>query len=392
MTKTPGNKILTTLLIIVGSLIIVLLLVIIVFISPLNKIIFPEESAPTLALVVTEPPKLDKPTGKYRVVVEALVTGNPEPEVLFNRNDGLGIVERNQALVLLDEGEAFMLTAIAANSAGEARAALEINSGVTAGEGTEVVIADNNPDSSSGNAQANSDNQVDNSLPEDNGQGANVNEPVENVNNGADNAEAPAEVNNEGQSNGEGNQGTERVFKSVRIAATPSLSGCILQDTEVKTGVIMVGDATNNKQIKGFLSFDISAYSNLNGFQIDDGELLITDIIKTGKPTDFAAAMIIEYTHYGSTLDLADYYSDRIQIISYDSAAIGNNIGIMYHGLEDSFRQYFILSDISLRNQNLTKIQYMFTLNNITDFDGVVDAFVFYPADAELLVNYNYLE
>jgi hypothetical protein len=142
MSTMPGNNKLTTMLIIVGSLIVVLLLVIIIFISPLSKFIFPEEKAPTLALVVTEPPTLDATTGKYLVVVEALVTGNPEPEVLFNRNDGLGTVERHQALLLLDEDESFMLTAIAANKIGEAKAALEINNSIAAGHRTEVFTAE----------------------------------------------------------------------------------------------------------------------------------------------------------------------------------------------------------------------------------------------------------
>jgi len=374
----------STILMIIGSVIIMLVLVLIFFLSPLSVIFFPSENAPTLALVVTEPPMLDATTGKYRVVVEALVTGNPEPEVLFNRNDGLGAVERHQALLLLDEDESFMLTAIAANKIGEAKAALEINSSVAVGERTEVIVAENRPDSNPGNTQDSSNNQVDNNIPEGNELEANINEPAGNDNNVGDAAEAPAEANNDDQGNNGENQGTEREYGNANITASPSLSGCILQDTEVKTGVIMVGDATNNKQIKGFLSCDISEYIRLNGFQIYEGELIITNIIKTGKPTEFASTMIIEYTNYGSTLVLPDFYSDRVHILGYDTASIGDNMGIMYHDGEDSFRRYF--------NPHRTRIQYMFTLNGTTDFDGVVDAFVFYPAKAELHFLYFYLE
>jgi hypothetical protein len=380
MSQGPGKKGLVISLIIIGSSIVVLLLVIIIFISPLSKIIFPEESAPTLALVVTEPPTLDSATGKYRVVVEALVTGNPEPEVLFNRNDGLGAVARNSALILLVENETFMLTAIATNSFGEARAALEINNSVKAEDRTEVVIAENLSDSSSGNAQDSSNNQVDDNNLEGNEQEANINGPAENDNNGGDAAEAN---NNDQVNNGE-NQGAERIYEGAYIYANPSLSGSILQDTEVKSGVVMVGDATNNKQIKGFLSFDISEYSRLNGFEIDQVELCIYDIIVTGKPGEFASDFIIDITNYGPTLDLSDFYSDRICSDRYPTDYVTRErmIEPLFSIRNDCVSRYF--------NQTRNEIQFMLSLNNITDFDGTVDAFVIYLPSSNWYLNMSY--
>lgn len=119
-----------------GVIIILLLLVLIVLLSPLKELIFPEQSKPTIELMVIEPLRLDPATGKYRVVVEAIVSGKPEPEVRFNRNDGLGAVEPNQALLLLEENENFILTAVASNVAGQATAALELFGGLGDGDGT----------------------------------------------------------------------------------------------------------------------------------------------------------------------------------------------------------------------------------------------------------------
>jgi len=117
-------------------LIIVLVLIILVLlflISPLSDLVFPPDTEPTLALAVVESSGPDPATELYRVVVEAQVDGKPEPQVSFNRNDGVGEVKDNHTLLLLEEEETFVLKALASNPNGTAEAELELFGGIMVG-------------------------------------------------------------------------------------------------------------------------------------------------------------------------------------------------------------------------------------------------------------------
>ncbi len=120
-------------------LIIVLVLIILVLlflISPLRDLVFPPDTEPTLALAVVEKIGPDPATGLYRVVVEAEVDGKPEPQISFNRNDGVGEVKDNHTLLLLEEEETFLLKALASNPRGTAEAELELFGGIMVGAST----------------------------------------------------------------------------------------------------------------------------------------------------------------------------------------------------------------------------------------------------------------
>jgi len=120
-------------------LIIVLVLIILVLlflISPLSELVFPPDTEPTLALAVVEKIGPDPATGLYRVVVKAEVDGKPEPQVSFNRNDGVGEVKDNHTLLLLEEEETFHLKALASNPRGTAEAELELFGGIMVGAST----------------------------------------------------------------------------------------------------------------------------------------------------------------------------------------------------------------------------------------------------------------
>lgn len=120
-------------LIIVLVLIILLLLFLI---SPLSDLLFPADTEPALALSVVEKVGPDPATGLYRIVVEAQVEGKPEPQLSFNRNDGMGQVEANRTLLMLEEDETFLLKAIASNPRGIAEAELELFGGIMVGTST----------------------------------------------------------------------------------------------------------------------------------------------------------------------------------------------------------------------------------------------------------------
>ncbi len=109
---------------VIVGLVILLVLAVVVLATPLKKTFLAKKSAPEISLeLIGEQPEEE---GKYRLEVEALVTGNPLPEVSFGRDDSAGEAGENRAWILLAPGEQYTLTAAAENSAGRASASLEL--------------------------------------------------------------------------------------------------------------------------------------------------------------------------------------------------------------------------------------------------------------------------
>jgi len=133
------NKRLVIALVIVAGLFV---LTLIFFLTPLQTLFFSPQSAPSITLEIAEGPELDENTDLYRVVVEAIVSGNPDPEVTFNRNDGLEEMEINHSLILLEAGDSFLIKAIASNSLGSAEASLELSAGDVEEDDAEIVEPD----------------------------------------------------------------------------------------------------------------------------------------------------------------------------------------------------------------------------------------------------------
>ncbi|MCL6087683.1 MAG: FecR family protein [Actinobacteria bacterium] len=79
----------------------------------------PENAKPAIKLEVVYGP-IDEGNNEYSFIVEAKVTGFPEPIVKFNRDDSDGSSGKNKAAIKLIGGEEFILTAKAENSEGEA--------------------------------------------------------------------------------------------------------------------------------------------------------------------------------------------------------------------------------------------------------------------------------
>ena len=111
----------------------IFILVLLFFLSPFKEMIFPSALEPELTLSVVESVGPNSETGLYRVVVAAAVEGNPEPQVTFTRNDGVGEMAANHTLVLLEEGETYLLRALATNTEGSAEAELELFAGIAVG-------------------------------------------------------------------------------------------------------------------------------------------------------------------------------------------------------------------------------------------------------------------
>lgn len=79
MVKDQGNKISKQLVIGLMIFIGLLILALIFFLNPLKVFFSPPQGAPTITLKIAEGPELDDDTDLYRIVVEAVVFGNPDP-------------------------------------------------------------------------------------------------------------------------------------------------------------------------------------------------------------------------------------------------------------------------------------------------------------------------
>ena len=79
---------------------------------------------------------MDAESGKYLFEVEAKATGQPEPEITFNRYDDPEQVGENRITLLLKGGESFTLVVLAENSAGKATDELKLETEDT-GDGSD---------------------------------------------------------------------------------------------------------------------------------------------------------------------------------------------------------------------------------------------------------------
>lgn len=96
------------------------------FVSPLKDILFENKSAPHLALELSQEPLYSQEEEHFIFIVNANISGNPQPEITFNRDDSMGALGPHQVMVYLQDGETFSLRAEAKNSIGEVVETIEL--------------------------------------------------------------------------------------------------------------------------------------------------------------------------------------------------------------------------------------------------------------------------
>lgn len=144
---------------IVAAVVIILLLIILI--SPLKELIFPPQQEPAITLELLESPVLDLETDLYRFTVTAITSGNPEPEVQFSRNDGIGDVDPNQTLILLGSEESYLLNAVAVNEHGSAQASLELSAEMDPDADSDAADDEEEADESEGEDDTDADAEGD---------------------------------------------------------------------------------------------------------------------------------------------------------------------------------------------------------------------------------------
>ncbi len=172
--------------------------------------------------------------------------------------------------------------------------------------------------------------------------------------------------------------------ESVSIAAGSSLSGYIIKDTEVRTGIIMVGDWTNNMQIKGYLTFDLSDFRSFSSNAvINEVNIRFTHINKSGSPELLSNRIDFKAFDYGDSLDAGDFAVGGTHFIS-----IGTGV---FAGGSAEFGSSTLLSQIQAAiSAGRERFQVKMGLASATDTDGVSDLFQCHPETVFLDINYSY--
>lgn len=126
-------------------LVFVLATALVVMATPLRTALFNPKSAPSIKLQLADKPMYSVQDDLYLFLVEAIVSGNPEPDVLFSRDDSHGSMGPNQIAVYLMEGEKYTLLATAENQVGKGSDSLEL---LAVSETTGETATPADPDSS----------------------------------------------------------------------------------------------------------------------------------------------------------------------------------------------------------------------------------------------------
>jgi hypothetical protein len=102
-----------------------------------------------------------------------------------------------------------------------------------------------------------------------------------------------------------------RVFMS-----EPDLNMCgyIEKDTSIVDRIVWVGDSASGRELKGYISFNISQFADL-GLEIGDVMLELQNITHINDPT-FADSMVIKAYRFGNELTYDDWEVEGIHIAS----------------------------------------------------------------------------
>ena len=155
-----------------------------------------------------------------------------------------------------------------------------------------------------------------------------------------------------------------------------NLCGYIEKDTSVITRVVWVGDNASDRQLKGYISFDISG---LEGPDVYDARLVLGNISGAVDPT-FADNLVVKADRYGDVLDLGDFAPGGVQIKTASTTGLtqvvitGSGLVNAVQEAADRYGDYF---------------QIKIGLDRVSDEDGVADFFNIDLGASSLVVETN---
>jgi len=278
--------------------------------------------APVISIFIYEGPlySVADDVCYYRVASE--VYGNPYPEVTWSKDDSGGALGWDKVQVNLHRGETYKLTATATNSVDTVTTSLTLTWGC--GEG-----------------QVPEDTQV-----------------------------AATTVS----------EGSEAQVKIADLAPVYGESGTLFQDIEFGIDRLrfMVGDDSRNKNVRIFLSFNISS---LRGADILDAVLIMDKPIKAGDPSFFNEFWIQEI-YWGQNLPSNEQFgSPGFLITKYP----GNFNGRIIHKSQTLID--YIQSDLDAQKTRF-QIRLSFIGNVLSDNDNMSDIYKYSDPFVRLQIKY----
>ena len=274
--------------------------------------------APTIKLEIYEGPTYVPAGDICWVRVKAVVTGKPAPTVKFSKDDSGGVWGTKKVQVNIHRGEPYTLTATAKNSEGEDTATLAL----TWGCNSNPVV--NDITLSSATIVINKTYDVTASATDPDGDSLTYKWTVSGgaINNDAANPMKWTTPNAAGDytiqvkvTDGKGGEATKSktvsvsapIEANVNINVDTSISGYIVVDWGAYPGgpSIFVGDYTNDKQMKAYLSFNISGISSLADVTIKDASLSMP-VDGIVQHPELMPNVHVKVFDYGSSLELAD--------------------------------------------------------------------------------------
>jgi len=217
-----------------------------------------EAEGPAISLAIYQDATYSSADDVCYYRIEATVTGSPTPSVEWSRDDSRGAFGNRRAQVNLSRGQTYTLTATATNSAGSATDSITLTWGC---DGEEVAEADGDSDGDE-----------------------------------HDGVEGDSDGDDGGAGVSEG---------SLSKGATSGISGTRNSDGVTSYGPrVGAGDDETNKQVKGFISWDIR---ELHGVEVIDAEILFTSLRIINWPQGIGDNLVVKELSYGSTIDGSDY-------------------------------------------------------------------------------------
>ncbi|MBN2072531.1 MAG: hypothetical protein JW770_01125 [Actinobacteria bacterium] len=166
----------------------------------------------------------------------------------------------------------------------------------------------------------------------------------------------------------------------VNIGVTGALSGYIIVEHSAHPGATYtyVGDYTNDRQIKTYLSFDIEDISDLDDVDIKDASVSMPVNYTEGHP-EALPDVHVRLFDYGSTLELADQGTGGDFLSIFPTSATMTNFNFSTAELEAALQDAVDDGD--------DRFQLKISLSGVTS-DGIQDWYRFVLGDISLHIEY----
>ena len=398
-----------------------------------------QSEAPTIKLEIYDGPDYSESDNMCYYGVEAKATGMPKPEIEFDDDDNISTLSSGRVEVGVETGDTYTLTATAKNSAGTASVSIVLEG--ECGEESVDADSDADADSDDADADVDSDADTDADSDADADDDTDVVKEAPTISiavyegpalegsicyhrieatvtgspnpsvswskddslNAFGNKKAQVNINNPGDTytltatatNSEGSDTAtidfnwgcpipepDPVETDVVFDPNMGISGYIVVASHFHTGLtrdwVYVGDYTNDKQIKTFLTFDINSISSLADVTIKDATLIMPVLEIVNHPETMPEVHFKTFD-YGDSLEMGDQGAGGDFVGTIPTSSTMASFNFSSSGLEAALQNAV--------DSNSQRFQLKISLSGI-NVDGVWDYYRFLLANVKLNVKY----